>query len=204
VRRLFLECGRRLTEAGAFERPDDVFYLTLEELRTALQGKSSGDWRGAVAERRAEVQRFGTVTAPLALGTDYGPPPDDAMSRFFGKFFGGPPRTATAPDVFQGNAGSPGKAHGRAKVIRSLSEAAKLMPGDVLVAETTAPPWTPMFATAAAIVTDTGGILSHAAVVAREYRVPAVVGAGRATATIRDGDLLEVDGDSGVVRIVPA
>ena len=89
-------------------------------------------------------------------------------------------------------------------MIRSLSEAGKLQKGDVLVAETTAPPWTPLFATAAAIVTDTGGVLSHCAVVAREYRVPAVVGTGRATTTIRDGQILEVDGDAGLVRICPA
>ena len=77
-----------------------------------------------------------------------------------------------------------------------------LKPGDVLVAETTAPPWTPLFATAAAIVTNTGGILSHCAVVAREYRIPAVVGTGIATQVIRDGQTVEVDGDKGIVRIV--
>jgi len=126
------------------------------------------------------------------------------MSRFFGKFFGGPPQALEEPDVLKGNAGSPGKVRGPAKVVRSLSEAGKLQKGDVLVAETTAPPWTPLFATAAAIVTDTGGVLSHCAVVAREYRVPAVVGTGRATTTIRDGQILEVDGDAGLVRIGPA
>ena len=75
-------------------------------------------------------------------------------------------------------------------------------PGEVLVAEATAPPWTPLFATAAAVVTDVGGVLSHCAVVAREYQIPAVVGTGTATTTIRDGQLLEVDGDEGVVRIL--
>jgi pyruvate,water dikinase len=72
----------------------------------------------------------------------------------------------------------------------------------VLVAETTAPPWTPLFATASAIVTDTGGVLSHCAVVAREYGIPAVVGTGAATATIEDGQVVEVDGDAGLVRLV--
>ena len=72
----------------------------------------------------------------------------------------------------------------------------------MLVAGTTAPPWTPLFATAAAVVTDTGGVLSHCAVVAREYRIPAVVGCGAATALIQDGQLLEVNGSDGVVRIV--
>jgi phosphoenolpyruvate synthase/pyruvate phosphate dikinase len=72
----------------------------------------------------------------------------------------------------------------------------------VLVAGTTAPPWTPLFATAAAVVTDTGGVLSHCAIVAREYRIPAVVGTGTATGAIHDGQLLEVNGSDGVVRIV--
>jgi pyruvate,water dikinase len=70
------------------------------------------------------------------------------------------------------------------------------------VTDTTAPPWTPLFATAGGIVTDTGGILSHCAVVAREYRIPAVVGTGRATAVIQDGALIEVDGDAGTIRMM--
>jgi len=76
-----------------------------------------------------------------------------------------------------------------------------LRPGDILVAATTGPSWTPLFATVAAVVTDTGGALSHGAIVAREYGIPAVVGTGIATAVIRDGQMLEVDGGAGVVRI---
>ncbi len=204
VRRVLLECGRRLVEAHAIQEPADVFYLTQDELRGLLAAPSPGSLRSPVVERQAEVQHFRAITPPPALGTDYGPPPDDPVARFFGKLFGGPPPASEAPSVLRGNAGSPGKVRGPAKVIRSLAEASKLRQGDVLVAETTAPPWTPLFATAAAIVTDTGGILSHCAVVAREYRIPAVVGTGRATAAIRDGQILEVDGDAGLVRIDPA
>ena len=204
VRRVVLEIGRRFFEAGAIDRPTDVFHLTLDELLGSAAVRSLGDRRSLVELRRREVERFRAVSAPPALGTDNGPPPDDPMNRFFGKFFGGPPQALEEPDVLKGNAGSPGKVRGPAKVVRSLSEAGKLQKGDVLVAETTAPPWTPLFATAAAIVTDTGGVLSHCAVVAREYRVPAVVGTARATTTIRDGQILEVDGDAGLVRIDPA
>ena len=99
-------------------------------------------------------------------------------------------------------AGSAGVARGRARVIRSLADAERLGTGDVLVTETTAPPWTPLFARAAAIVTDAGGILSHCAVVAREYSIPAVVGTKCATSVLRDGQLVEVDGTAGSVRIV--
>jgi pyruvate,water dikinase len=87
-------------------------------------------------------------------------------------------------------------------VLRSLADSSKLHRGDVLVAETTSAPWTQLFATAGAIVTDAGGVLSHCAVVAREYGIPAVVGTGNATTTIRDGDMVEVDGDHGIVRIL--
>jgi len=105
--------------------------------------------------------------------------------------------------VLRGTAGSPGIVRGPARVLRSLADADKLRTGDVLVAETTAPPWTHLFATAAAVVTDTGGMLSHCAVVAREYGIPAVVGVGRATDLIHDGQIVEVDGHGGVVRLSP-
>jgi phosphohistidine swiveling domain-containing protein len=201
VRRVLLEFGRRFVEAGVIEQPGDVFYLLLDELRWSAAARSVADRRSLVALRRKEVEHFRAVSPPPALGTDNGPPPDDPMNRFFGKFFGGPPQTVEEPDVLKGNAGSPGKVRGPAKVLRSLSEAGKLQKGDVLVAETTAPSWTPLFATVAAVVTDTGGVLSHCAVVAREYGVPAVVGTGTATELIRDGQNLEVDGDAGLVRI---
>mgnify|MGYP001441451381 FL=1 len=84
----------------------------------------------------------------------------------------------------------------------NLGEASRLKRGDVLVARTTLPPWTPLFALTSAIVVETGGILSHAAVTAREYGVPAVLGVTDATRLIRDGQLIEVDGAKGRVRIL--
>jgi pyruvate,water dikinase len=113
-----------------------------------------------------------------------------------------PSKDKSEANTVKGFAGSAGVVRGRARVIRSLAEAGRLQPGDVLVAPATEPPWTPLFATAAAVVTDNGGVLSHTAVVAREFRIPAVVGTGRATSTFSDGQLLEVDGDAGVVRVV--
>ena len=83
-----------------------------------------------------------------------------------------------------------------------MAEAGKVQPGDILVAPATMPAWTPLFATVAAVVTDAGGMLSHAAVVAREYNIPAVLGTGKATSVLRDGQTIEVDGDAGSVRIV--
>jgi pyruvate,water dikinase len=83
-----------------------------------------------------------------------------------------------------------------------LNEAHRFKPGDVLVTRTTMPPWTPLFAVASAVVTETGGILSHAAVTAREYGLPAVLCVENATRSIQDGQPLEVDGSNGIVRIL--
>jgi phosphoenolpyruvate synthase/pyruvate phosphate dikinase len=90
---------------------------------------------------------------------------------------------------------------GVARVVRSLAEASKLLPGDIMVCEMTMPPWTPLFSTVSAVVADTGGILSHCAIVAREYRLPAVVGTQVGTKMIKDGWTITVDGTRGVVRI---
>lgn len=204
ARQVLLECGRRLAAAGSLAGPDDVFMLTLAELRAALRAPGGQDLRPLVAERRAEMDRFRTVTPPPVLGTmPPGPPPDSPLATVLAKFFGAPP-PPPGDGILRGNPGSSGTARGRVRVARTLSEAGKVREGDVLVAETTSPPWTPLFAVAAAVVTDIGGVLSHGAVVAREYRIPAVVGTGVATTLLIDGQLVEVDGDAGEVRILDA
>jgi rifampicin phosphotransferase len=198
VRRVVLELGRRLAANGAVGSAGDVFHLRLEEL-----DELSADLHAIVAERKEEMARFSTVASPPMLGSlPPGPPPDDPISRAVIKMFGGMPRESERADVFYGMPGSPGVVQGRVRIVRSLAEGEALQQGEVLVAPTTAPPWTPLFARAAAIVTDAGGILSHCAVVAREYSIPAVVGAKRATAVLRDGQLIEVDGTSGRIHIV--
>jgi phosphohistidine swiveling domain-containing protein len=201
VRRVIMEFGKRLAQAGTLETANDVFYLTPEELR------NGGDLslQRLVAERKAEVERFSRVTPPPKLGTmpafemSGGGSVMRAMSK--GEL-GTPNTTPREANAVKGIAGSAGVVRGPARLIHSLAEACKLQPGDVLVTKTTLPPWTPLFATAAAVVTDTGGVLSHSAVVAREYHIPAVVGTDYATSTFRDGQLLEVDGNTGRVRLV--
>lgn len=201
LRRVVLAMADRLVAARSIATRDDIFFLTLDEARATLADPT--DRRALVEERKAEMARFAAVRAPHALGTEPpGPPPDNPMGRANARFWGGPPQESLEPGVLKGNAGSRGVVRGPAKVIHSMAEAGKLQPGDILVAETTAPPWTPLFATAAAVVTDTGGILSHCAVVAREYMIPAVVGVGMATAVIQDGQMLEVYGTAGTVRII--
>jgi rifampicin phosphotransferase len=202
MRRVIREFGRRFAAAGVIDTEDDLFFLTFDEIRAAA-ALPERTQQAVIAERKAEMAHFAGIQPPFALGTQPpGPPPDNPIGRAIGKFFGGPPQESPEPGVLKGNAGSRGMVRGPAKVIRSLAEAGKLQPGDILVCETTAPPWTPLFATAAAVVTDTGGILSHCAVVAREYMIPAVVGIGMATQVIQDGQMLEVDGTAGTVRII--
>ena len=202
LHRLVVGFGQRLVQEGLLDSPADIWYLTPAELE---DGQLAPTLRDLVQKSKAEMERFSHVTPPPMLGTvaafdmgDAGP-----MVRAMMKGEMAPSNTGNLDaNMVKGLAGSAGLVRGTARVIHSLAEAGKLQQGDVLVAPATEPPWTPLFATAAAIVTDSGGVLSHSAVVAREYRIPAVVGAGNATTTFKDGQLLEVDGNAGTVRVV--
>jgi len=101
--------------------------------------------------------------------------------------------------LVKGIRGSPGSARGRVRVLKDVSEAGEFCAGDILVTSATSPIWTPLIHVAAAVVTDVGGALSHAAIVCREYGIPAVVGTGDGTKRLEDVDFVEVDGNEGVV-----
>jgi len=209
LRQIILEIGWRLMEEGRLENVGDVFYLSIEDYKD----KNASELQNKVRERKAEMEHFRLIPPPATLGValafDLG---DDAgpLLRAIMKVDGAALKVDRAQTNANGNhsqtvkgqPGSSGIVRGTAKVIHSLGEAGKLQKGDVLIAVSTLPPWTPLFATAAAVVTDEGGVLSHCAVVAREYRIPAVVGTGHATSTFHDGQLLEVDGGAGSVRLV--
>ena len=111
----------------------------------------------------------------------------------------GPTTPPDASNELRGVSGSPGRYSGTVRVVRDETEFAKLGPGDVLVAPVTSPPWSVLFLQAGAVVTDGGGVLSHTAVIAREYGIPAVLATGEATRRLSDGDLVRVDGTTGVV-----
>lgn len=211
VRLVLLTIGERLQAAGALAACDDIFYLKLDEvealLASDLTSESVGtEHRARAARRKALAARFAHAAPPPLLGTaPAGQTPEgtrDPITQMFRKIEGDVQGASAASDLIMGNAGSPGVVRGTVKVVRTLGEATKLRAGDILVAETTAPPWTPLFATVAGLVTDSGGILSHSAVVAREYGIPAVVGANTATQRLRDGQRVEVDGSQGTVRIL--
>ena len=201
IRRIIMEFGGRLAQAGTLDAVNDVLYLTFDD----LQNGQDISMKRLVQERKTEMEHFSQVTPPPMLGTAPAFEMTDGGSMVRALFKGemSPAPTGNSEmNKVKGLPGSAGVTRGTARVIRSLAEAGKLQPGDVLVAIATEPPWTPLFATASAIVTDSGGVLSHSAVVAREYRIPAVVGTGHATSTFHDGQLLEVDGNAGTVRVV--
>lgn len=200
-----LAFGRRFVEAGVMEDANDVFHLFPEEVIETALVLPDVDRRALVAERAEDLKRWAAMPAPATIGAPPVPDPtldENPLSRAFGKFFGARVEPPIASGEFAGNPASPGTARGTARIIRTIVDADRLEPGDVLVAETTSPPWTPLFAFASAVVCETGGILSHAAVVAREYQIPAVLGVVGATTDILDGQTVEVDGDTGTVRVV--
>lgn len=208
LRRVFLELGRRLTELGNLPQPDDIFYLTLAEARESAN-QTALNQTGLVQRRRDELAHFSAIRPPEALGVmPLGVLPDDPFTRAFSRIFGapllptGPAAVPSRSDTLAGNAAAPGVACGPVRVIHTLAQAGRLQPGEVLVARATLPPWTPLFATAAAVVTEVGGILSHSAIMAREYGIPAVVGVSNATTLLADGQRVEVDGAAGVVRLL--
>ena len=125
-------------------------------------------------------------------------PPDPVAAKFFGVGI----MPSDNPKVITGHPVSAGSATGIARIVRSLDRAHKLTPGDILVCQMTMPAWTPLFAQVGAVVADSGGVLSHCAIVAREYGVPCVAGTVNGTSAIPDGARIHVDGTSGVVRVL--
>lgn len=185
-----LEVGRRLVQRGALERADDVFFLRLEEVRR-FETLDASAARIAARERQEEYRRLEGFRLPegvFELPTQLVPLAESA---------------SLGAVALQGQGVSPGRATGPARVIGGAEAAleTEVQPGEVLVLPVFDAPMAPLFVPAAAIVVETGGMLSHAAIVAREYGIPAVVGARDATRVIRDGQVVTVDGDSGTVTL---
>ncbi|MEU8570669.1 PEP/pyruvate-binding domain-containing protein [Streptomyces pathocidini] len=187
-RRRLLLIGAELHAQGLLSRADDVMFLTLPELRTAVAG--GGDALGeTVAARRATYDReLRRRTVPVALLSD-GTDVETLL----------PPRTAHGAGL-TGMGAASGRATGRARVVRDPARAT-LEPGEILVAPTTDPGWTPLFLTAGGLVTETGAVMAHGPTVAREYGIPAVICLPDATERIRTGQLITVDGAAGTVTV---
>ena len=189
-RRRWLKVGRLLMARAGAASPDDVFYYAVGELVTTLEGGAPLS-RAEVARRRRLQAAYRAAPPPPVLGKPL--PPGTAQDP------SGPASSGTR--VLRGVGASPGVVRGRARVIRTIGEADRLRPGEVLICGVTAPAWTPYFSLIGALVTDAGGALSHPAVVAREFGLPSVVGTGSATRVIPDGATVTVDGSAGVVTV---
>ena len=200
LRPVCLALGRKLAERGALAAPDDVFHLRLGELGP-LAADPSDAMLAAIAERKAELAAWADLAPPLTLGPPPPAPPAGGPPNPIALMFGGPAERTDDPLLLKGKGASKGVVTGRARVAFSLEAAEALQPGEVLVCPFTAPSWMPVFTTAAAIVTNQGGVLSHAAIEAREYGIPCVTGTEFGTGRIPDGATVTVDGLAGTVRI---
>jgi pyruvate,water dikinase len=211
------EFGRLLVAHGMFDEEEDVFQLSRYEVEQALidvmTGWATGSpprgldrFRPLVAERRAAIATWATLDPPPALGEV----PDIIDDPAIVMLWGITRETLDAwltqgeadPNEVRGFAASAGVVEGIARVIKSVAEIGRLNQGDILVCPVTNPTWSPVFQKIAAAVSDIGGSMSHAAIVAREYGLPAVVGTGEATRRIRDGQRIRVDGGRGVVTLL--
>ncbi|WP_107657373.1 PEP/pyruvate-binding domain-containing protein [Nocardia suismassiliense] len=193
VREVVYEVGARLVAAGVLRSTDEVGHLDFDDVLRYLAGEDDPREifpRAAIDEARRTFQNYARLPAPpLSFVGEWDltqavrPVPDGSS--------------------LEGLGTSPGTAVGRARVVEDLAwQADEFQPGEILVTRYTDSSWTPLFAIAGGIVTDIGSMLSHSAIVSREFRLPSVVNTGHATTVIKTGDLILVDGDRGVVEIV--
>ncbi len=211
------ELSSILHEAGFWKDRNDLFYLTRQEVRDALfdygnawavgtDAIGPSYWPLEIEKRKKIMAALATQAPQPALNA----PPEVVTEPFTIMLWG-----ITTDSVqrwlngksdsskLEGMAASPGTVEGRARVIRSADELGQIQQGEILVAPVTAPSWAPVFGKIKATVTDIGGMMSHAAIVCREYGLPAVTGTGNASSSIKTGQMLRVDGSTGVVTILP-
>jgi pyruvate,water dikinase len=189
---LVRELARRFHERGLLSSPDDIFYLTEAELRAWARGEAppEDERKRLIQRRRATYQVINGRWQKRAFGAG------DAAS--------GAGAAASKSGELRGVGASSGVVRGKARIVRSERDFGRLKAGEILVCPYTNPSWTPLFTLAAGVVTNVGGAVSHAAIVAREYGIPAVLGTPGATERIEDGQEILVDGAEGRVLLLPA
>jgi pyruvate,water dikinase len=183
ARRLLLELGQRWAQSGLIEQPEDIYFLSLDQMGEVAQ--SQVPMKDQIREARQEYETNMRRPWPNIIRGE---------EEIY-------PQTETVEGDLQGISGSPGVVSGPARVIRGPDEFGRLQRGEILVAPLTNPAWTPLFAIAGAVITEVGGILSHGAIVAREYGIPAVMSVPGVTNALSDGQMITVDGNRGVVLV---
>jgi pyruvate,water dikinase len=206
IRTLVLELGRRMAEAHLLEAQEDVFFLTWFDLLAFLQGEWDGQGAPALVADRKHLHAAWLTELPADVfiaspeGSSVAPPMADEHNM---AETGWPQETPSGAHeaALRGIAASSGQASGRARVLHHPEEGRSLQAGEVLVAPSTDPAWTPLFLRACAVVMETGGYLSHGAIVAREFGIPAVINIPGLLKRVEDGHLLTVDGSKGLVTV---
>jgi pyruvate,water dikinase len=180
--------AERLVEAGVLRKKEDAFFLRFEEFHDVVRTNNVDE--GLIEQRREAFLFHQTLTPPRVLTSD-----GEVVS-------GAYQRNDLPAGALAGLAVSAGTVEGRARVVLDIADA-DLEPGDILVTAYTDPSWTPLFVAIAGLVTEVGGVMTHGAVIAREYGLPAVVGVERATERIRDGQRIRLHGTDGYVELLP-
>ncbi|MFH1629972.1 MAG: PEP-utilizing enzyme, partial [Pseudomonadota bacterium] len=210
MRRSCLAIGKRLVAAGVIDAPEDTFFLMPDEMRAVTLVPDGFNLRHIVERRRKEWKEWCSKENPPAILKE-GFTMDDAMGVLVQsndpialKIVVGSmpvPKPELNADLY-GICGSGGVAEGPARVIMEESQLDEVQKGDILVAASTAPSWTPVFGLLNGVVVDRGASLSHSAIVSREYGIPCVINVFEGTAKIKTGQRIKVDGDNGVVYIL--
>lgn len=188
-KKFILEEASQLVAKGVLNQKEDVYYLRLSELISFLEGTFKEDVQELITKRREEYENHRTLTPPRVMTSE-------------GEVIKGINKAENLPEgALPGTPVSSGVVEGRAKVVVKPEEG-KLEKGDILIAPFTDPGWTPLFISAKGLVMEVGGLMTHGAVVAREYGIPAVVGVENATKLIKDGQRVRVHGDLGYVEVI--
>ena len=199
LRPMAAELGRRMVEVGTFKQPDDVYHMYTAELEEAMKSRADNKAKpklGELAQERRELrERRKRLHPPGTCPPEASEMPGIAFKETQIK-------NDDSSDTLMGIPVSPGTITAEASVIMNPSEFSNMVPGSILICPMTSPAWTQLFAHAQGLVTDIGGILGHGSIVAREYGIPAVVGTGNGTQRIKHSQLIEVDGDSGTVKLL--
>lgn len=187
LRNYFMALGERLVQRSLLNKPGDIFMLYLDEVRRIVDGKAEGvSWQDVVDQRRTELEAAANVVLPEIIYGDRPPPLQQAWDE---------------QEQMQGIASSGGYYEGRVRVVRSVEEFDRMVPGAVLVIPYSDVSWTPLFRQAGAVIAEAGGILSHSSIVAREYGLPGVVSVNGACSLLQDNMRVLVDGYTGTVTI---
>jgi len=206
MRLVLINIGKALVKAGILNQADDIIFLTYNELRQIAITPQAFDVKTTVQSRQAEREAAFKIQPPAWVGTatrwSVYEEPYKSLWGFPEKFERTAAKLKEAKDIIKGLPASAGVAEGIARIVQSPAEFDQVQKGEILVCKMTNPAWVSVFTKIAGLVTDTGGVLSHPAVVSREFSIPAVVGTSNGTQKIKTGDRIRVDGNAGIVEIL--